>query len=108
MKAPKTFTEMTSALSAIQPVRRELYKLGIEISDYSEIVLIFPDYIREKLDALCFFEQLNLDQEIALILACTQEDRNNYLDQSEIDFINKFFDLKITGEEINRIGSEYI
>lgn len=107
----KTFMQLTVMLAETNIVISKLARLNIIIKHSGEIHFNFPDYIQEELNKLDFFHRLSLNQKIALALACTEEDRNNHIDDEEIAFINKFFGSGIAGinrEEISKMHGKYI
>ena len=101
-----TSKNFTDGIAPFAQVAVKLKKLGIFLSLYDSSI----DYKFECNTSLTTrLEQdfpfgLPLEKKIAMALTETQERRNNHLDDEEIEFINKFFGLKITREDIKRMG----
>ena len=104
----KTIEQLIAHVNEVYFKVKELKRFNILISESAEISFNFPDYIKEEINKLGFFEKPSFQSKVALALACTEEDRNNYLEDSEIEFINKFFSLKVDRELITKMHSKYI
>lgn len=98
--------------SRLNAVQRSLIRLNIKIDVHGVVDFCFPEYVHEQIAkdeaAESFYWELPLSDKTALALACTEEDRNNHIDDEEIDYVNKFFGFKITRNDISRMHSKYI
>ena len=108
-----TLKEFNKAKSILAAPLRNLQCLGIDLTTSNSVFdykLNWQDYdsIAQAVFDLDFFNQLNQSEEIALALAVTQEHRNDYLLQCEIDSINTFFELEIDQTLISKMGGQFI
>lgn len=110
----KTYKQFTQAHSQLNSINRQLSMLGINVSSQGFVNYEWENNkgIKEEIEK---YEKehwpigtIAFRDRVALALAETEEYRNDYLQQHEIDFVNEFFDLDITQEIINRIGSRFI
>jgi hypothetical protein len=88
-------------------VRRQLGRLGIKLTYDGEVSFDIPEYVVEaalKDNCDVFFpSQLSFVNKVLLAIICTQEERNGHVDDSEIDFVNKFFKLNINRDKIHKM-----
>ena len=85
-------------------------RLGIELSTSSEITYTWQkvEYINEEVNKLDFFDELSFAEKLALCLACTEEDRNNHVEDDEIEAVSKFFEVKVTRDLVTKMHSRFI
>lgn len=106
----KTYSEFLKLKIEVDAAVSKMARLGIHIEGcffrytYNEI-----DYIRDAVKADDTWSVgLPLAQSVALCLACTEEDRNNHIDEEEIEMVNKFFNIKVTRELVRKMHGKYI
>ena len=108
----KNFTQLVKVQNEISASLYPLKNLGIFINSEIDFTYNFEsiDYINEEVKKLSndFFNSLTFQQKLALCLAVTEEDRNNHVDDYEIELVNKFFDVKITRDLISKMHSRFI
>lgn len=109
LKLPN-FMAVYHAQNEINAKLNAFRRLGIEINSSSEIVYTWQkvEYINKEVTKLDFFNQLSFSEKLALCLACTEEDRNNHVDDSEIWEVNKFFEVKVTRDLVTKMHSRFI
>jgi hypothetical protein len=104
-----TFTQAYELMREASYHLKQFSSYGIMIKDD----LLFFDfntvpYIREEIAKNSWNFGLNLADSLALQLALYQEDINDYVREEEIERIARFFEVGLTRESINRLGSKYI
>lgn len=104
----KTFKELTSVMAGAQAVVSSLNQLNILVNIHGELDFDFPDYVREGISRLGIFDQPTLEEKIALCLAVTEEDQNDHIDNSYIDFVNRFFNINVTRTLVSKMHSKFI
>jgi hypothetical protein len=99
----------------VQETFRRFANLGINL-DGGEFQLIFhwelnwekDENINKKVKELSWNEMPSFEEKFALAMAIAQEELNNYLYAEDIDMVNKFFDVNITRQMIEKMGSRFI
>ena len=114
----KNFDEFLNARKAysklVSDVERKLRRVGIElVTEIGSIQTVNFNWhshesICSEVSNLGFFEELNQGERFALAIAVSEETANGFCDDSEIELVNNFFNIKITREIISRIGSRFI
>lgn len=105
----KTFEQFQTASAPVQYAIHQLRQLNMKLTINNDIIFEFPEYVAtEVAKAENDFLGITWGEKIALALACTEEDRNNHIDDSDIDFVNKFFSLELSRKDISKMHSKYI
>lgn len=104
--------KIKECLSVIEGLRR----LGIELNCFGFIALsesIVKSYsydlmVKDLPTKSLFAEKPSAKNLCTLALAIHQEITNDYIDQSQIDFVNQWLDLGITYNDVQEYSSKYI
>ncbi len=103
----KTISQLQDVRAAVYPFHR----LGITVNlqdggiDYCwQKVAYIVEIVKED----TWGAGLPMQSAMALSLACTEEERNNHVEDDEIEAINKFFNVQITRELVSKFHSKYI
>lgn len=94
-----------------QRIISALAKVGIKLKEFGFIEYEWQkiDYIMEAVNNESFgYVSMPFLDSLALSLACTEEDRNNHIEDDEIEMVAKFFDIRITRADVSRVHSKYI
>lgn len=100
-----TIESFAQGIAPFTQVAEKLRNVGIILSLYDNTIKYkfeAKTNLTTRLDAEFPFG-LPYEKKIAMALAVTQEIRNNHVDDDEIDFVNKFFNLKINRNDIKRM-----
>jgi len=106
----KNFTDALSMYREATYHLNQFKAYGIGLDDDGCLVFDFEKiaYIKEEVDKISWGFGLELTSALALQLAVYQEDINDYLTEDNLERINRFFEVKVTRELINVLGSKYI
>lgn len=109
-----TKTNLKTSVNVLSTLH-QLKTLGIVVTMFgnvepSEKGYAYEAMIRDLIENTPFFLGVTTKQICTLCLAEYQEDCNNFIDQSEIDFVNSFFEFEepITYEEVQEFNSKCI
>jgi hypothetical protein len=105
------FKNTVSFLSSIRSSVYPLKSLGIHVNlEDCEISYEWQKakYIANAVAQDTWGYGLPMESALALALAYTEEDKNNHIEDCEIEAVNSFFDVKITRSLINKLNSKYI
>ena len=114
----KTYNQFLTTQTQVELTAQRLLKLGINMGSSSSCI----EYAYKDSDEIVkaihkddpFKAGLTLVKSLALSVAVTEEEKNNHVDESELDFLNTFFkeDLskneKVTRELITKMREAYI
>jgi len=106
-----TFSSFSEIASQVVNVTRDFSRLGIIINSTMEISYKWQkvEYINTAVKEDSPFNLgMPFEENVALSMAITQEERNNRVDDYEIEMVNKFFNIIVTREMISKLGSKYI
>lgn len=107
------FQKILEALNNINTLKR----FNIVIHEFGYVLLkqgtgdyAYEGMIKDLRDQHPFFTEPSSRQVATLALAIYQEERNRYIDQEEIDTVNKLLclDKPITMDEVQKFNSNYI
>lgn len=106
----KTYQQFTQAMMPINSSIQSLSRLGVYVQYNGCINYEWEkiDYIMNEVNSLKFPFQLSTKEMLALQLACAQETQNEYIDQSQINIVNNFFELDITFDLVQKFNADYI
>lgn len=110
----KDYAEFCATNDKLRSTRIILENLSILIDVNGFIDFNFPEYIKESIEKEVYENNFSenfykpLKNKLALALACTEEDRNNHIDDTEISFINHFFGMDITRDDVSEMHGKYI
>lgn len=106
----KNYEQFLSLQSEYRSIILQLSKLGINLKEFGYVQYCWEeiDYIKKEANLNDPFFGISFKDSIALALACTEEDRNNHVDDYEIEVINKFFNLNVSRNDITEMHSKYI
>lgn len=99
----RKFTELNQV---IQPLQR----LGIYIEFNGAVSYAWQgiEHINKVVSSKDFFDELTFKEKLTLQLAEKQESQNDYIQQCQIDLVNKFFGMDIDFELVQKFNSEYL
>jgi hypothetical protein len=106
-----TFNSFSEIASQVVNVTRAFSHLGIIIHSTMEISYKWQkvEYINSAVKEDDFMGVgMPFENNVALAMAITQEERNNHVDDHELEMVNKFFNITVTREMISKLGSKYI
>lgn len=106
----KTYTEFLALQSGVNGTSQILKRLGIDVDTDCGVVYNWQkiEYINRAVSQDSWGCGLLLQDALALTLACTEEDRNNHIEDSEIEEVNRFFGVKVTRDLVTQLHSKYI
>lgn len=86
------YTQVQQTLSKLNGPLNTLKALGIRVTPLGDLSFNWDNsYISERVDYLS-----TLEDHVALALAVTQEEWNGPVSDSDIEFVNKFFQINVT------------
>lgn len=106
-------TARNNFYASLGNIELELRRVGIELNTKTTglgVVLNWHqmDDITKQVGKRDFFNPLTSEECFALAIAVSEELSNGYCDSSVIDLVNKFFNVGITREIINKMHGEFI
>lgn len=105
----KTYDQFLLALCNISYAAYPFKQLGISIGEEGiRFNWQSVPYIKNAVDDFTWRCGLPMQSAMALAIACTEETRNNYVDDSEIEAVNKFFKVNVTRQLISKFHSKFI
>lgn len=102
--------ELQWVMSLVNVGKQKLDRLGIILDNHGYMSYNWEkcDYIQKAAKGPFGEYSLDFKEKLALALAVTEEERNNHIDDQDIDFINRFFNVDITRSDISKLHSKYI
>lgn len=104
------FEKFRNLINEVNQIKKPLYRLGVILLDNGCVAYNWQDdeSIMASVNKLGWPEELTFEEKISLSLALTQEHGNSFIDQSEIDLVNKFFGINITFEMVQSMNNDFI
>jgi hypothetical protein len=110
MKPKLDYQSFTRQLTEIKQTTQPLARLGIYIDFNGAVSYAWQkvEHINKVVSSKDFFDELTFKEKLTLQLAEKQESQNGYIQQDQIDLVNKFFAMDITFDLVQKFNSEYI